>query len=123
VGFSSRPYAGRNRLVEKGRSRLSYIEVTHAQHFDAFIDHPALPGYDSHFVPLHPYLGEALDWMYDHLSDGRPLPPSQVVRTTPRGGVPGAAPALTRANVPPIAAQPAPADRISFRGKRLYVPD
>jgi hydroxybutyrate-dimer hydrolase len=123
VGFSSRPYAGLNQRVERGRSKLSYIEVTHAQHFDAFIDHPALPGYDSHFVPLHPYLGDALDWMYDHLSHGRPLPPSQVVRTTPRGGEPGAAPALTSANVPPIAAQPALSDRISFSNGTLYVPD
>ncbi|GGC10255.1 D-(-)-3-hydroxybutyrate oligomer hydrolase [Marinobacterium zhoushanense] len=123
VGFSSRPYFGLNQLVEQGESQLRYIEVTNAQHFDAFIDHVALPGYDSHFVPLHPYLGEALDWIYDHLSTGRPLPLSQVVRTTPRGGVPGAAPALTSANLPPIAAQPAAEDLISFDNGTVYVPD
>lgn len=123
VGFSSRPYVGLNQLVEQGRSQLRYIEVTNAQHFDAFIDHVALPGYDSRFVPLHLYLIGALDWMYDHLSDGKRLPPSQVVRTTPRGGEPGAAPALSNANVPPIAARPAPGDRISFSDGRLYVPD
>ena len=42
-----------------------------------------------------------------------PLPPSQVVRTMPRGGTPGAAPAITAANVPPIAATPAAAQRRS----------
>ncbi|WP_156826321.1 D-(-)-3-hydroxybutyrate oligomer hydrolase [Marinobacterium rhizophilum] len=123
VGFSSRPYFGLNQLVEQGRSRLSYIEVTNAQHFDAFIDHAALPGYDSNFVPLHVYLTDALDLMFDHLNEGTPLPPSQVVRTTPRGGAPGAAPALTAANVPPIAAQPAPDDRITFHSGTVYVPD
>lgn len=123
VGFSSRYYFGLNKLVEKGRSNLSYIEVTNAQHFDAFIDHPALPGYDSSFVPLHVYLGEALDLVYAHLLNGKTLPPSQVVRTTPRGGVAGAAPALTSANVPPIAAQPTPDDLISFSSGTVFVPE
>ena len=46
--------------------------------------------------------------------DGAALPPSQVVRTTPRGGTPGAAPAITAANVPPTSAAPAAgnADRV-----------
>lgn len=123
AGFSSRHYFGLNQLVEKGRSNLRYVEVTNAQHFDAFIDHPLLPGYDSRFIPLHVYLGEALDWMYDHLSNGKALPPSQVVRTTPRGGAAGAAPALTRDNVPPIAAQPAPDDLITFSNRTVFVPE
>ncbi|MCA3875516.1 MAG: hypothetical protein IOC41_19815, partial [Burkholderia sp.] len=38
--------------------------------------------------------------------NGAPLPPSQVIRTVPRGGTPGAAPALTSANLPPISAAP-----------------
>ena len=46
----------------------------------------------------------------------RALPPSQVVRTTPRGGSPGAAPAITAANVPNIAATPAAADTITVSG-------
>ena len=79
--------------------------MTNAQHFDGFIGLPTLlPGYDTRYVPLHVYLNRALDAMYAHLRHGKPLPPSQVVRTTPRGGAPGAAPAITEANVPPIAA-------------------
>jgi hydroxybutyrate-dimer hydrolase len=34
------------------------------------------------------------------------LPPSQVIRTVPRSGTEGAAPALTTASLPPIAANP-----------------
>jgi hydroxybutyrate-dimer hydrolase len=40
------------------------------------------------------------------LKDGTPLPPSQVIRTVPRGGTPGAAPALSTANLPAIAPDP-----------------
>jgi len=52
-----------------------------------------------------------------------PLPPSQLVRTIPRGGVPGAAPAITAANVPPILANPAAGDRITFSNNTVIVPD
>jgi hydroxybutyrate-dimer hydrolase len=54
---------------------------------------------------------------------GTPLPPSQVVRTTPRGGRPGAAPQITTANVPPISATPPVADQITFIGNTVTVPD
>ena len=61
--------------------------------------------------------------MYEHLRHGAPLPPSQVVRTVPRGGTPGAAPAITTANVPPIALHPAAGDAITVQGHTLNVPD
>jgi hydroxybutyrate-dimer hydrolase len=61
--------------------------------------------------------------MYANLKDGKALPASQVVRTTPRGGVPGAAPAITAANVPGIASAPAVADQIVFSGTSLSVPN
>jgi len=57
-------------------------------------------------VPLHYYNIQALNLMWSHLKSGTPLPPSQVVHTVPRGGSPGAAPALTVANLPAIAANP-----------------
>jgi hydroxybutyrate-dimer hydrolase len=41
----------------------------------------------------------------------------------PRGGTPGAAPALTAANVPPIQASPAAGDLISFSSGTLHIPD
>ena len=106
------------------RSGLSYIEVTNAQHFDAFIGLPTvLPGFDSRYIPLHVYLFRGLDAMWEHLTEHTPLPPSQVVRTVPRGGVPGAAPPITEANVPPFAAAPAAGDAITFGDNTLRVPD
>lgn len=124
VNHTSRPYAALNRKVEGAASKLSYIEVTNAQHFDAFIGLPAvLPGYDSLFVPLHVYLNRALDAVYDHLKTGKALPPSQLVRTTPRGGTPGAAPAITAANVPAIAATPAAGDAIVYSAATVTIPD
>ena len=124
VNHTSRPYTALSKLADGAASKLSYIEVTHAQHFDGFIGLPALlPGYDSRYVPLHLYLNRALDAVYAHLKNGTPLPASQVLRTTPRGGVPGAAPALTAANVPAIAGTPAAADAITLSGSTLVVPD
>lgn len=124
VNHSSRPYTALNKRVEGRHSRLSYIEVTNAQHFDAFIGLPTvLPGYDTRYVPLHVYLNRALDAMWAHLRHGQPLPESQVLRTVPRGGTPGAAPAITEANVPPIPHRPAPENAIRMVGSTLVVPE
>jgi hypothetical protein len=52
------------------------------------------------------------------------LPPSQVVRTTPRGPRPDASSAprpLTLANVPPISPDPPAADRILFEDDVLII--
>jgi hydroxybutyrate-dimer hydrolase len=121
VNFSSRPYYGTNKLREGGESRLVYYEVTNAQHFDAFI--PALPGYDSRYVPLHYYFIQAMDLMYAHLKNGAALPASQVVRTVPRGGAPGAAPPISLTNVPAIAPVPLSGDAILFSAGTLQIPD
>ena len=102
---------------------LVYIEVTNAQHFDAFIDNPALPGYDSNFIPLHYYFLQAMDRMWAHVIQGQPLPPSQLVRTTPRGGTAGAAPQITTANVPQMLSTPVGTDLITFSGNTLTIPD
>ena len=61
--------------------------------------------------------------MYAKLKNGTALPPSQVVRTLPRGGTGGAAPALTAANVPAISAAPGAADAITMSGTTLVVPN
>ena len=123
VPFTSRPYFGQNKITEGTSSQLTYIEVTNAQHFDTFIDNAAVPGYDSLFVPLHYYFVKAMDAMYARLKSNTPLPPSQVVRTVPRGGTPGAAPALTLANVPPISAAPAAGNQITFSNNTVTIPD
>lgn len=120
VNFSSRPYVLRNAQVEGEASRVRYVEVTNAQHFDAFL---AFPGYDTRYVPLHLYFNRAMDAMWAHLTVGTPLPGSQVVRTTPRGGTPGAAPAITEAQLPPIVATPAAGDAITISGNTLRIPE
>ena len=118
---SERAYVAYNRGVEGAASQVSYIEVFNAQHFDTFLP---LSGFDTRFVPLHVYYNRAMDAMYAKLKDGTALPPSQVVRTTPRGGTPGAAPAISAANVPDFVATPAAADRIDFVGSStLSVPN
>jgi hydroxybutyrate-dimer hydrolase len=124
VNHTSRPYAALEHNLDGSASQLSYIEVTNAQHFDGFIGLPTiLPGYDTRYVPLHIYLLRSLDAMYDHLKNGTPLPPSQVVRTLPRGGNAGLAPALAASNVPAIASAPAAGDAITFSANSITVPD
>lgn len=117
--FASRAYFGLNKDVEGRRSHLHYIEVTNANHLDNIL---ALPGFDTTLVPLQRYFLEAMDLMYAHLRTGAPLPDSQVVHTTPRGGTPGAAPALTVANVPPISPAPGAAT-ITFAAHAVNIPE
>jgi len=119
VNHTSRPYYALNKLNDSG-SQLAYYEVTNAQHFDGFL---GLAGYDTRLVPLHRYFIQAMDIVYNKLKNGTAIPPSQVVRTVPRGGAPGAAPAITAANVPPIAATPAVADSILFVSNVLNIPE
>jgi hydroxybutyrate-dimer hydrolase len=120
TNFNSRSYTLRNAQVEGAASKLRYVEVTNAQHFDSFL---SLAGYDTRFVPLHVYFNRAMDAMWAHLKDGTPLPGSQVVHTTPRGGTAGAAPANTAAQLPAIAGTPATADAITISGNTLRIPD
>jgi len=122
------PERGADEAYKRGRhdrhdDKVRYIEVTNAQHFDSFITLSAFLGYDARFIPLHVYFVRAMDAMWAHLKHGVPLPQSQVVRTVPRGGTPGAAPALAAGNVPPIAAVPAAGDAITMQGRTLRVPD
>jgi hydroxybutyrate-dimer hydrolase len=116
VNHASRAYLGLNAVTEGSASKLRYIEVTNANHFDSFSN--ALP---TVIVPLHVYLFRALDAVYANLknSAGSPLPPSQVVRTTTRASntVP-----ITIANVPAIAAT-AGANAIVISSAMVDVPN
>ena len=117
VNHSSRSYYG---SALRQKQNIRYYEVTNAHHLDAF---NALPAFAAAYVPLHVYFNEGLDYLYDHLTKGDALPPSQVVHTVPRGtGVP-APPAITRDNVPPIAKKPGKEDRITFRESVLRIPN
>ncbi len=122
VNHTSRPYYALNKQADAA-SRLAYYEVTNAQHFDAFIGNAALAGYDTRLVPLHVYFNRAMDIVFNSLRNNAAIPPSQVIRTTPRGGTPGAAPAITAANVPAIPAAPAATDTITFINNVLTIPD
>ena len=123
VNHSSRPYVAKSLAVDGVRSKLRYYEVLNAQHYEAALGDPAMPGFDSRYVPLRPYLQQSLDLMYGYLTLKQPLPESQVLRTLPRGGVPGAAPAISSNNVPPISANPASTDIIRFSGSTLSIPN
>jgi hydroxybutyrate-dimer hydrolase len=100
INHSSRAYFGLNNLVEGG-GNLRYYEITAAHHLDAL---NGFPGFNASFVPLHHYFVVALNMMWDHLTTGASLPPSQVVDPTPRGT---ALTPLTAVNFPPIVAAPA----------------
>lgn len=115
---ASRPYYARNQRVEGDGSALRYYEVLNAQHLDAL---NSLPGFDTRYVPLHHYFIAALDLVYGYLTEGTPLPASQVVRATPRAG--GAGQAFTDAHLPPIAPVPGDGTAITFDGAQLTIPD
>ena len=126
VNHASRAYVAFNSLVEGAGSNVRYYEIVNGQHFDAFIPNAAgggVQGYDTLFVPVHHYFIQVMDLMWARLRNGAALPPSQVVRTTPRGGTPGAAPAITIANVPAIAASPAAGNAIAASAGTISVPN
>ncbi|MGW2378635.1 3-hydroxybutyrate oligomer hydrolase family protein [Streptomyces sp. NPDC001658] len=115
VNHSSRPYLGLNSRT--GHGEMRYVEITHAHHSDS-----TQPGWDTRYIPLGHYYQQALDLMWDHLRHGTGLPPGQVVHTTPRGGIPGRAPALTPAHVPPMTTTPPADDRIEVSAGTVRVP-
>lgn len=124
VDHASRAYAAFHSKVESGTANLRYYEVQHANHFDGFIAAAGgVVGYDALLVPLHYYFVQAMDLLWAHLTAGTPLPPSQVVRTTPRGLPAGAAPPITTANVPRISTAPAAANTISISAGTIQVPE
>jgi hydroxybutyrate-dimer hydrolase len=104
-------------LKEGTGSNLRYIEITNINHFGVFGQ------FDARYVPLAYYEEQALDLIWNHLKNRAPLPPHQLVRTVPRGGEPGKAPPLERANLPPIRMQPEARDRIAVEAGRVVLPD
>ena len=120
VAFSARPYFGLNKIVEGAASKLSYIEVTNAQHFDSFL---GFPGYGNRFVPLHVYFIQAMDMMYANLKSGVALPGSQVVRTIPRGLTGTSVNPITAANVPRMALVAGPGNEITFSNNVVTIAD
>src|SRR5437868_740124 len=124
INHASRAYYGANKMAEGANSPVVYYEVTNAQHFDTFI--PLIAGYQTRFIPLHRYVLQALDFMYAHLkppsgTSAPAIPPSQVVRTTPRSSTNSVV--SKSQNVPDIPATPAAADQITFSSGTLNIPE
>lgn len=117
INHTSRPYFGLNQRVEGEKSELRYYEVLNAHHLDILNQ---FDGIGSRYVPLHHYYFQALDLVWERLTSGTSLPPSQVVRTVPRGNL---ATPLALSNLPAIAPQPAEGDRISLLGDELRIPE
>jgi hydroxybutyrate-dimer hydrolase len=120
VNHTSRPYLGMSKLADGATSQLSYIEVENGQHFDGFL---GIKGYDERFLPLHYYYQQALDLMWKHARSGAPLPPSQVVRTVPRGKP--AVPVEVAKNLRPISLVPSKCNLITFDRltRTVHVPE
>jgi hydroxybutyrate-dimer hydrolase len=123
AAFTSRPYFALNKSVEGTSSNLVYAEVTNAQHFDAMLGDATLAGLDTRFLPMQRYFNNAMDIVYNKLRSGTALPPSQVVRPTPRGGTAGSATAITATNLTLINASAAAADQITFASGVATIPD
>lgn len=113
VNHSSRPYYALNKQVERKRSKLRYYEIKNAQHLDTLNQLYTLVGMN--FVPIDYYFKQALDLMFDHLTHGKRLPPSQVVQATAPSGE------LDISNLPAISRNPA--DRIKYKNQVLTVPE
>jgi len=117
INHTSRPYFGLNQRVEGGNSNLRYYEILNAHHLDVLNGFPGIAG---RYVPLHHYFFQALDLVWANLAEKQALPPSQVVRTVPRGNM---ATPLSAANLTPIAINPAAGDRIVFSDDQVQIPD
>ena len=117
VNFSSRTWYALHRA--QGERSARYYEVEHGHHYDAF---NALPGWGERHVPLQPQLLAAMDLMHQHLTEGRKLPPSQVLRSRLRSVTDGQLEPVTAGHLGAILAKPG-ADAIRFRRGTLMVPE
>ncbi|MGO1000936.1 3-hydroxybutyrate oligomer hydrolase family protein [Lysobacter sp. CA196] len=76
--FSSAPYVA---MARRSSAQVRYWQVRNVQHFDAFLGLPAL---STRYLPLLPYIYEALDRVDAHLDQGQPLPADALIETAPR---------------------------------------
>lgn len=103
INHASRAYFTKNQSRDNANQNLRFYEIENVQHFDAFL---AYPGFNARFVPMHPYLEQALDMMWAYLKNQQPLPPSQYVSTQVRLMKDTELAPLSAENIPPISAQP-----------------
>lgn len=113
---SSRAYYA-NHQMTRPHVNLKYYEITHAQHFDAFI---SLPQFADKFIPLHYYYEKSLTLMLKHLRQKTPLPPSQVIKTSTRQIQQNKQQPLLSENLPAIKAQST--RLIKIQNNKLIIP-
>jgi hydroxybutyrate-dimer hydrolase len=104
----------------KTAGSIRLYEVTNSQHLDVL---NSVVGFDSKFVPTYAYFSQAMNLMWDHLTQKKTLPPSQVVRAVPRAMKDGKVEALTAANIRPIENKPNDDALIKMSGNRLVIPE
>lgn len=118
VNHGSRAYYAINRLHRGTRDELHYYEVEHGQHFDNCL---TVPEFAASYVPLQPWLARLLDALHARLTQGRALPPSQVIRSRARGASGGSVPPLESCHLGELRADPG-VDAITFDAAGLHVP-
>ena len=119
VNHTGRAYYAVNQRDRGARDELRYYELQHGQHFDAML---GLPGFAERYVPMQAWLLRGLDALHARLTTGTALPPSQVIRSRPRGLAGGAAPPLTAGHLGRLRAEPG-TDAIRFERGVLSIPD
>lgn len=119
VNHASRAYYAVNQRDRGGRDELRYYELEHGHHFDGYL---ALPGMAEGYVPMQAWLCRGLDALLARLRHGTALPPSQVIRSRPRGAVAGAPAPLAQAHLGRLRADPG-GDAIRYADGVLTVPD
>lgn len=119
VNHTGRAYYAVNQRDRGARDELRYYELQHGQHFDAML---GLPDFAGRYVPTQPWLQRGLDALYERLTRGTTLPPSQVIRSRPRGLVGAVAPPLAAEHLGQLRAAPG-TDAIRFERGTLIIPD
>ena len=119
VNHSSRAYYAINQRDRGGRDELRYYELEHGNHFDAVL---ALPGFANGYVPLQVWMVRGLDALFERLTHGTALPPSQVLRSRPRAAGNGGLAPLGEEHVGRLESDPGH-DAIAFGSGVLSIPD
>ena len=83
----------------------------------------ALGGFDTRYVPLRHYLLQSLDLMYNRLVLNKPLPDSQVIRTSARGGTTWRRAGDHAEQCAADSATPAAGDLIQYGNSTLSIPN
>jgi hydroxybutyrate-dimer hydrolase len=78
AAFSSAPYVA---MAKAAGRDVRHWQVDNVQHFDAFL---GLPQYGAVYLPLLPYVYDALDRVDAHLDGRGALPADALIATTPR---------------------------------------